>query len=447
MTDRVATFFPAEFTAIAQWLVCTLHILNCKKRIRGWKAAVLIILSLPIMVVLNLSHSEQPVMIWLVMTACCLAAMFIYLRLGTKEDASNTIIRWCNTLMQSELIAALAWMLNGYFISRDVVRFPDIRASQTIMACTYAIALVPLGLFLNNRKKRQDSVLKASYGEVLANIMIALGAYALSNISFITPANSIFGVSMRGGVLLVRAVSDFSGVLGLIAISEFGYSIRLKMNVSALQGIVDRQYEQYRQYKANNEQIQQVYHDIKHLIAYIRSASNSNKYEKELQNLEETVSNYEVQYNSGNAVLDVVLGSKKMICKSERITMECYVDAREMGFMEAVPICSIFGNALDNAIEYERGIEDAEKRLIKVNVFSENQFLMISISNYCEEKILKSAEDPVSTKNNPEMHGYGIRGIRLAVEEYNGHMSIKQENNWFIVSALIPIPPEKAEES
>jgi sensor histidine kinase regulating citrate/malate metabolism len=68
---------------------------------------------------------------------------------------------------------------------------------------------------------------------------------------------------------------------------------------------------------------------------------------------------------------------------------------------------------------------------------------MIHISNYCEQAIQISLEEPQTTKQNPEMHGYGIKGMRLAVEKYDGHMNIKQENNWFIVSILIPIPEQK----
>lgn len=176
---------------------------------------------------------------------------------------------------------------------------------------------------------------------------------------------------------------------------------------------------------------------------YIRSVSVSQKYEKELRSVEQTVSNFETQYDTGNPVLDVVLSSKKMMCRSALITMECYMDAREMDFLDTAQICTIFGNALDNAIEYESRIEETEKRLIKVSVFSENHFLVIKISNYCEETILKSLEDPETTKENPEIHGYGIKGIRLAVEKYEGHMTIKQENNWFIVSILIPIPEKQ----
>lgn len=442
MTERMSTFFPSEFTGIAQWIICTIYVLSNEKGIRGWKAVALILFALPILVLMNIAHSEQSALIWLVITVCCLESVLIYLRLGIREDFSLILLRWCNAVMQSEFAAALAYVINIYLVSRGVMRFPDIRASQTIMLFVYVIIFIPLGISIYHRSHRKNRPLKAGYVEVISSFMITIGAYLLSNISFLAP-ESIFGISMGGGILLVRVVSDFSGMLALIAINEFSYGMRLKMNMGVLQSLLDRQYEQYQQFKVNNEQMQQVYHDIKHLINYIRSVSDSQKYEKELRSVEQTVSNFETQYDTGNPVLDVVLSSKKMMCRSALITMECYMDAREMDFLDTAQICTIFGNALDNAIEYESRIEETEKRLIKVSVFSENHFLVIKISNYCEETILKSLEDPETTKENPEIHGYGIKGIRLAVEKYEGHMTIKQENNWFIVSILIPIPEKQ----
>ncbi len=442
MIERMAAFFPPEFTAIAQWMVCTLHILCNEKRIRGWKAVVLIISAFPVLLVLNLAHFEQPAVIWILVMLCCLLTMLIYLRLGLKENLSVVLHHWCHSLMQAEFAAALAYLVTVYLSSIHVIETPKRIIFLGIMMVVYAVVFTVLGIVLYKRARRKDRPLNYSWREVLMNFVIAVSAFALSNISFWAPT-SIFGIGIGGGVLFVRAVSDFSGMIALFAMEESNYAMHLKMNVGMLQNMLDNQYAQYQQFKVNNDQMQQVYHDIKHLIHYIRSVSGSQKYEKALQDLEHIVSNYEAQYDTGNSVLDVMLSNKKMLCRSEQITMECYVDAREMGFLDAMHICSIFGNALDNAIEYERQIEETEKRLIKVSVFSENRFLMIHISNYCEQIIPISLEEPQTTKLNPEMHGYGIKGIRLAVEQYDGHMNIKQENNWFIVSILIPIPEQR----
>ena len=439
MIEQMAVFFPADFTAVAEWTVCTLHILCSEKRLRGWRVWALIAVMFPVLLATNIAHVNQSSLVWILMMICCMLAMLLYLRLGIKEDMSVVLQHWCHALMQAEFIAALAYLIVVYLVSLHVLQFPELFAYRAIMLAVYALVLIPLGFIIRNRAHRKGRPLKIGSSEIITNLMITIGAFVLSNVSFWAP-ESIFGYGMGGGVLFVRSISDFSGMMALFAIEEFSYATQLKMNVSMLQNMLDSQYAQYQQFKVNNDQMQQVYHDIKHLIHYIRSVSSSQKYEKELQNMEALVSNYETQYDTGNNVLDVILSSNKMLCRSKQITMECYVDAQEMGFLDAAHICTIFGNALDNAIEYETKIEETEKRLIKLSVFTENHFLMIHISNYCEEKILRSYEDPETTKENPGMHGYGIKGIRLAVEKYDGHMNIKQENNWFIVSILIPIP-------
>lgn len=442
MIESMAEFFPPEFTAVAQWSICTLHILCNEKRLRGWKLLILVLAAFPALLGMNYAHLNQPPAIWLLMMLGCLLLMMLYLRLGMREHRSVVVQHWCHALMQAEFVAALAYLVTVYLRSVNVLQSGNTLAYLPVMLLVYALVGVPLGFLLHRLGHRKDRPLKYSLGEVVSSIVIALGAFAISNISFWAPG-SIFGLEMGGGVLLVRVIADFSGMAALYATSESSYAMQLKMNVGMLQSIVDNQYAQYQQFKVNNDHMKQVYHDIKHLIHYIRSVSSSRKYEKELQNMEDVVSKYEAQYDTGNSVLDVVLCNKKMMCISERITMESYVDAREMGFMDPVHICSIFGNALDNAIEYERGIGEAEKRLMKVSVFSENQFLIIHISNYCEQPVRISLEEPRSTKENPDMHGYGIKGIRLAVDQYSGHMSIKQENNWLVVSILIPIPEPK----
>lgn len=444
MTQRMVLFFPAEFTAIAQWLVCTVHILNSRIHVRGWRAFVLIGFALPILLLLNEAHSGQPTLIWLVVTACCLASLMIYLRLGIQEKGTMIINHWCNALMQSEFFAALAWLINGILVGEEVLKFPDVSASQSVMAAVYIIALILLEAIYYRQNRRRDYVRELAPREISVNLTIAFGCYLMSNTSFVLP-DSILGIGIGAGILYVRVMADLLGMVALFAFDEFCYAIRLDSDVRVMQGLLERQYEQYQNSKANNEQMRQISHDIKHLIAYIRSASSTQKYEKELRNMEDLVAAYESQYNTGNSVLDVVLGSKKLLCRSNQTTMECYVDAREMTFIDPVHICTIFGNALDNAIEYECRIPEIEKRLIKVNMSTENHFLMIHISNYCEEQVLNSSEDPKTTKSNPEMHGFGIKGIRLTVEQYNGHMNIKQENNWFIVSMLIPIPDQSGQ--
>ena len=120
--------------------------------------------------------------------------------------------------------------------------------------------------------------------------------------------------------------------------------------------------------------------------------------------------------------------------------MTIYADASDIGFMDVMDICSIFGNAIDNAIEYERQIPDPDCRLIKVTVRSQNRFLLIRIDNYCRETIKVTDGLIASSKKDGRPHGYGIKSIRRSVEKYHGSLTLEQQDDWFSLTALLPIP-------
>ena len=78
--------------------------------------------------------------------------------------------------------------------------------------------------------------------------------------------------------------------------------------------------------------------------------------------MEADIKKYESQNKTGNKVLDTVLTTKSLYCAKHNITFTCVADGTLLDFMDVMDICSIFGNALDNAIECELKIPDKEKR-------------------------------------------------------------------------------------
>ncbi len=52
---------------------------------------------------------------------------------------------------------------------------------------------------------------------------------------------------------------------------------------------------------------------------------------------------------------------------------------RLLDFIHVTDLCSIFGNALDNAIEHVIMIPEAEKRLIHLTVSAKKSFVFIKI--------------------------------------------------------------------
>ncbi|MFR7573783.1 MAG: ATP-binding protein, partial [Blautia faecis] len=119
-----------------------------------------------------------------------------------------------------------------------------------------------------------------------------------------------------------------------------------------------------------------------------------------------------------NKVLDTVLTSKSLYCAKHGITFTCVADGTLLDFMDIMDICSIFGNALDNAIECELKIPDKEKRLIHVSVSKQKNFLLLRFENYYDTELNYQGGAFITTKRDKEFHGYGLKSIRYTVNKY-----------------------------
>ena len=179
---------------------------------------------------------------------------------------------------------------------------------------------------------------------------------------------------------------------------------------------------------------------LKHQINVLRTLDTSEKRSAFLDQMEEELRSYTVRYKTGNAVADTILTGKSTVCSRHGIEFHCVVDGQKLAFMEPADICSLLGNALDNAIEYEQMLPVKEKRLIDVAIFAQKSLLIMKFTNYFEGDLELQDGMPVTTKEKKEYHGFGMKSIRLTAEKYGGTMGFEVQNNWFCLKVLIPIP-------
>jgi sensor histidine kinase regulating citrate/malate metabolism len=112
-----------------------------------------------------------------------------------------------------------------------------------------------------------------------------------------------------------------------------------------------------------------------------------------------------------------------------------------LSFIDDLDIWSLFGNAIDNAIEAQEKEEEG-KRLIRLNVNVKNSFTTIHVENYCTQKISFENGLPATSKNDKDFHGYGLKSISSIVEKYNGNALVRFKNHLFTLDIMIPIPEE-----
>lgn len=201
--------------------------------------------------------------------------------------------------------------------------------------------------------------------------------------------------------------------------------------------------EQYQFSKENIALINQKCHDLKHQIRALRNASKE-EIEKYLDEIEESVQIYEAIIKTGNEVLDTILTEKSLYCKKKGIIVSCVADGNQMDFIDKVDLYAILGNAMDNAIEAVEKFKTKEKRQIDVLIYRQQQFLAINVLNPIKGNLIydEHLEDelPVTTKQDKNYHGYGLRSMKYILEKYDGVLNISEEEGVFSLMMLIPIP-------
>lgn len=306
------------------------------------------------------------------------------------------------------------------------------------MGAVYLVVFSLLWL-LNNRLALLKNTLHVTRGDAVGAVLIAVLMFSIGNFRYIFPGATVSQLT-GACILFIRTMTDFAGLLLLYIIDVQRRAMRNRLELNAMDNLLNRQYEQFQAAEANNEAMHRVYHDLKHQIAFIRGEENLEKREAYLDELAQVISAHEAEASTGNAVLDTLLTAKNLFCLDHEITMTVFADAHDAGFLDAMDLCSIFGNAIDNAIEYEQRIEEKDLRLIKVTVRTQNQFLLIQIQNYCQETIPMKNGVIATSKADKQFHGYGIKSIRRAVEKYEGSLTLTQDDDWFTLTVLIPIP-------
>ena len=147
---------------------------------------------------------------------------------------------------------------------------------------------------------------------------------------------------------------------------------------------------------------------------------------------------YDSSVKTGNEILDVLLTEKSLICEQEGITWTCVADGRQLSFLDPIDLYTLFGHALDNAIENVRKLPQVEQRVISLTVFEKPGLSIIQLENYYKGQLQFRDGLPVTSKADREEHGFGMRSIRNLAEKYGGTISIDTENSIFLLSITLP---------
>jgi len=425
---------PRLYTALAEWLACIVYISQLKKQLKGWglfafSGGFLIVQSLYLMLTKDL-----PIYLWIPCMIVAIGIMFYFIYTSCNISAQEAGYFSVRAFVAAEFVASLEWQVHVFTWQGKEAPIWQ----ETILLLTiYGIAFICIWL-LEKRHIPDEGKLNIRQRELWSTVFIGAAVFGISNLSFVSTQTPFSGQYAQE-ILNIRTLVDLGGFAILYAYHIQLNELRIRHELKAVQNILQHQYSQYQQSKESIELINYKYHDLKNQIIALRAEEDADKRNAYLKQMEDEIKLFEAQNKTGNHVLDTLLASKNMYCIKNGITLTCVADGSLLNHMDVIDICTIFGNALDNAIEYEQRVEEAEKRLIHVSVFAQKGFIMIRFENYFEGELELEGDLPVTTKPDTFNHGYGLKSIRYTVEKYGGVVNVGQQDNWFELKVLIPM--------
>lgn len=247
-------------------------------------------------------------------------------------------------------------------------------------------------------------------------------------------------------------LSQWAHSSGLLSLAVFAFRIIICICFVALpfmvfhfsESRVERQmYEQMyiqseKQRQLSKENVKAINlkcHDLKYQISALKEVSDENERKEIIANLEKDIMINDAVSKTGNKTVDVIMTEKCLLCDNYGINFTYIVDGAQLDFMKKADVYSLLGNALDNAIEAVRTLDES-KRIISLQVIRRENLININLENYCEREVKFADGIPQTTKKDKTHHGFGIRSMIAIAEKYDGQVFIDRLENSFRLNIL-----------
>lgn len=241
------------------------------------------------------------------------------------------------------------------------------------------------------------------------------------------------------GAALFNIVLQFYCITLLYLQSALFKKSSMRKELETIQLLWHQQKGQYQLSKETIELINHKCHDLKHQVQAIRAVKDEKERETYLEKIEKSVQIYSAIVRTGNEILDTILTEKSLICENSGIHINCVADGSLLAFMNPVDLYTLFGNALDNAIEAVRKLESKEKRVIDIMLYERQSFLMLQIVNPMCGEVKFEDGLPLTTKAKNGYHGYGMKSMLHTIQKYEGHLTTEVKNGCFYFNVMLSL--------
>ena len=245
--------------------------------------------------------------------------------------------------------------------------------------------------------------------------------------SFFVPIVSLEEVGKHSTLLLLQVMGLAALLCTLYAYRHLCRGFQAQSTLQSLTQAAHAQKVYIAEAQARYDQTKSFRHDIKNHLSVLDGLLRGGKpeegreYLKKLETVSESLS---FPYQTGNPVVDILLGEKLGLARE--ITAEVSLVLPQPCGIDDFDLCVLFANALDNAIAACRA--DSGAKTIRISGKQQGDFYMLTFENTCSGEPLPSA-------------GTGLSNIRAVAEKYRGAVLAEKIGRQYSLNVLLNISP------
>lgn len=301
----------------------------------------------------------------------------------------------------------------------------------TVQLWIFYVMFISLRLFNKFDKKDDNSVFQWSIVSVMLIISIIIGAY----INYAVIGNSerigLFSIFIFMCVVLMN-------ILVCYLLTDLLKKNRAVNEVNLLKQTQDYNRQYIENMKTEYETVKKIRHDYKNSFLALSALLENGEIEKAIEQIDKNIgamSETEIFVDTNNTVVNAVINAKLSAAKSLGVECECLV-AGDVSDIDDIDICRLLSNMLDNSITACQA-EQNLKKSISLSIRGDSSSYIFTVKNTISESVLEKNPQLISTKDNQNEHGYGVKIIREIAKTYSGRSDFYEEDGMFCCSVYL----------
>ncbi len=188
------------------------------------------------------------------------------------------------------------------------------------------------------------------------------------------------------------------------------------------------------------DEIRRIRHNIKEQYGCMQELLFEGKYEQAKEYLSEIQmpnSLLKPLTITENDTLNAILSYLSHKCDNNHVKLSCFVSSDNIECFSSADVSVILTNLVNNSLEACIKSSSAE---IKLELYEQKNYFCIRIKNPLDEPVLTKNPLLATTKQDKNLHGFGVESVKLLAEKYDGITNFMEDGMVFVAEVWLKRP-------